>query len=143
MKRIVLKIGVIVLLVSVLSVFRLWWSGMLYFRLSDAKVTLNGTKSTASTVYRSGNGDYLIFLDPELAQQNVYTVVDNGKHIGIPASRVPSSYTKSFMTSGFVLCLQCGVVLAGTDKLDLKAEVSETSEELTFKVYSDAVTITF
>ena len=143
MKRIIVIVGVVILLVFALSVFGLWQSGMLYFRLANSRVSLNGAESTASSVYRSGNGDYLIFLDPERARFPVYKVVDDGKHIGIPASPVPSSYTKSLKTDSFVLCLQCVVTLAGTDKFDLRAEVSTTPNEINFHVSEDVVNINF
>jgi hypothetical protein len=143
MRRIVIIIGVVILLVLALSLFGLWLSGTLFFRLPSSRVSINGAESATSSVYRSGNGDYLIFLDPETAQSPVYKVLNEGKSVGVPVSPVPSSYTKSVKTESFVLCLQCSVVLAGTDKLDLRAEVSTTSEGINFHVYEDTVNISF
>ena len=116
---------------------------MLYFRLPSSTVSHNGIESADSTVYRSGNGDYLVFLDSAQARFPVYKVADDGRSIGIPAAPVPSSYTKSVKTGSFVLCLQCPITLAGTDKFDSKAQVSVTSNEIDFRVSDDAVNIKF
>lgn len=133
----------VILVVFASSLFGLWRSGMLYFRLSDSRVSIKGTESTTSEVYKAGNGDYLIFLDPARARFPVYKVLNEGKNIGIPASQVPSSYTKSLKTDSLVLCLQCTVTLAGTDKFDLRAEVSTTPNEINFHVSDDVVNINF
>lgn len=143
MKRIIIIIGAVILLIFLLSLFGLWRSGMLYFRLSDSRVSLNGIESADSTVYRAGNGDYLIFLDSARARFPVYKVENEGKSIGIPASPVPSSYTKSVKTGSFVLCLECLITLAGTDKLDLRAEVFNSPNNINFHVYDDVVNINF
>ncbi|RMG00578.1 MAG: hypothetical protein D6735_13350 [Acidobacteria bacterium] len=143
MKRIMIRIGVVVLSVFAMSLFGLWLSGILYIRLPDSKVFINGTESTTSRVYRSGNGDYLVFLDSETARFPVYRILNEGKNVGVPVSPVPSSYTKSVKTNSFVICFQCSVSLAGTEKLDLQAEVSVSPSEINFHVYQDVVKISF
>jgi hypothetical protein len=141
MKRVVIIVGAIILIVFTLSLFGLWLSGTLYFRLPNARVSINGEQSATSSIYRSGNGDYLVFLDAEAARFPVYKILNEGKSVGIPASPIPSSYTKSFKTNFFVLCLQCSVVLAGTSKLT--GEISSAPNEINFHVSEDVVKINF
>lgn len=143
MSRKMIIAGFVVSTLLLLAIFGSWKAGWLYFRLSDAKIALNGAHSDESKIYRSGTGDYLIFLETEGASFPVYAVTNDGEHVGIPASPIPSSFTKSVKTDYLVLCLQCSVVLAGTDKFDLNADVSASSEEIAFRVSGDSVIVKF
>ena len=135
--------GFAVSLLVLIAIFGFWESGLLYFRLPAAKITLNGIDSDGSKIYSAGNGDYLLFLETENAERPVYAVTNDGKSVGTPASPVPSSYTKSVKTSGFVLCLQCPITLAGTDKFDSGAKISTAEDEINFHVSPDKVTVKF
>lgn len=140
-KMIILGFAVVTsLLVTILG---FWILGFLYFRVSNAKIVLNGEVSDASKIYRTGNGDYLLFLENEKAQRPVYAVLNDGRKIGTPASPVPSSFTKSIKTGLFVLCLQCPISVADTPKFDAGAEISTSDDEIDFHVSPDKVTVKF
>lgn len=116
MKKIIpLSFTIIIIFFIVFSVI-LWLTGGLYLRMSNVIVTANGIVSERSEVYKTGNGIYLIFLENN-GTNKTYMIFSKNNTVGIPARPVPSSYSKSFKTNSFVLCLDCPVTLAGTDKL--------------------------
>lgn len=128
------------LLVTILG---FWILGLLYFRVSNATIVLNGEVSDESKIYRTGNGDYLLFLETEKAQRPVYAVLDDGRKIGTPSSPIPSSFTKSIKTRLFVMCLHCSISVADPPKFDAGAEISTSDDEISFRVSPDKVTVKF
>lgn len=134
-------IGVIVLISLV--IMGIWQGGWLFLRVASAKITLNGKTTKDSKIYEGASGDYFIFLEKESAEHRVCRVSSQSPEVGIPASPVPSSYTKSLKTNWFLLCGDCEVVKADTGKLDMNATVSITSDGFTFKVYRDSVAVKF
>ncbi len=143
MRRMMIKVGVAFLFVFAALSFGLWLLGMLYIRLPNSRVFIHETESATSSVYKAGNGDYLVFLDSETVKFPVYIILNEGASVGTPVAPIPSSYTKSVKTNLFVLCLQCSPVLAGTEKLDLRAGICTTPNEINFHVYEDVVRIRF
>lgn len=133
--------GLVLSALVLLAIFGTWKAGWLYFRVSSAEIALNGALSAESKVYRTGTGDYLIFMETESANFPVYAVTNGGRSIGIPGSPVPSSYTKSVKTDTFVLCLQCPITQAGTSKL--AGSISASENEISFHVGTDSVAVKF
>ena len=134
-------ISAVVVLGLVLLFFGTWKVGWLYFRISSAEVALNGIRSGESEVYRAGTGDYLIVLDAGHSSHQVYAVTNRGGTVGIPGSPIPSSYTKSVKSGALVLCLECQITAAGTDKL--AGSISASANQMDFHVGADSVTVKF
>lgn len=131
----------ILLALVLLAMFGSWKAGWLYLRVSDARIALNGAQSADSKIYKTGTGDYLIFMETENASFPVYAVTNDGRNVGIPGGPVPSTYTKSLKTDTVVLCLQCQITQAGTSKLT--GSISASESEMGFRVGSDTVIVRF
>ncbi|QQS42346.1 MAG: hypothetical protein IPM63_05225 [Acidobacteriota bacterium] len=132
-------IGVMVLISLV--IMGIWQGGWLFLRVASAKITLNGKTTKDSKIYKGASGDYFIFLENESAEHRVYRVFSQTPEVGIPASPVPSSYTKSLKTNWVLLCGHCPITTAGTDKFDRNATVSVSSTGLEFTVGEDNVVV--
>ena len=135
--------GILILAVFSLAIVGVWLNGWLYLRLPAAKITLNGKATEGSKIYKGASGNYFVFLENESAEFPVYAASSLHPEVGIPASLVPSGYTKSVKTNWFLFCGHCPLTMAGSDKFDRNATVSVTSDGLTFKVEGDEVAVKF
>jgi hypothetical protein len=132
---------VAILVVALLVIF--WLNGNLFFRLSDAIVIVNGTASDKNEIYKSGNGDYLVFIKDENGKTKTYIVFSKSKEVGIPNRQIPSSYSRSVKTGWFVFSWHTESIIAGTEKLDRNAKIDLSPNEINFQIYDDNVAIKF
>ena len=142
MKKIILLSILLVAAIAILST--IWWcTGKLFWRVSNATITTNGVTSDESRIYKSRTGEYFIFTKDRENKPSTYVVFDKDQTVGIPSRAVPSSQSKSVKTTFFLLCLECPITLAGTDKYDRNAKVSVSSSEISFKIYENTVVVKF
>lgn len=143
MKKLVLLAAIIIPVSIVALLVCLWLTGSLFLRSPSAETVLNGVVLNRSEVYKSGNGDYLIFLNDNETAPKTYMIFSSSERFGIPTRTIPSSYSKSFKTSSFVLCYDCPATLAGTEKLDRNAKLRVLPKQIIFQLYEDSVSVKF
>jgi hypothetical protein len=142
MRRVAFLISVTLTFVAVITFLVLWLTGVIFIRLPGAIITSNGTVSDRNAVYKSGNGDSLIFIEDN-GRAMTYMVSSQTNQVGIPNRPIPSSFSRSIRTGWFVFCWYTESAVAGTGKLDRNASLKIQPNQITFRVYEDTIHINY
>lgn len=141
MKKIVLIFVSVFSLSFLLAFYFLWHGNYLFVRLNPKVITVNGAESKNCDVYKSVNGDYLVFLSGSDGRHKTFVVYNSEQLVG-RASRL----NWSFGTHWFVIAPDTvtGTVVAGMFQDKLSGHLSLISQEqLVFQAGDTFVDIHF
>jgi hypothetical protein len=116
-----------------------WSRGRLFLR-QPAQISLNGIDSSRSEVYKSGNGDYFIFLEKTEGEVKTFWI-GHGK-VGVPSDIVPSMSTLSIRTGSLLICLDAEIDTLGEMSWEgVNPKLSISDEQISFQVGSDNIAV--
>ena len=146
MKRFLLMIVIGVSLIFLCVCIWGWFSGQLYFRVTNARIEYDGRVLESGKYYRSGNGNAIVSLDGPDAHSQVYVIeTDNtGKRfIGEFLSESPDDNILQFRNPFFATCVSPMIYVGMDDGYDGSERIHDISAGFEFKWGKDIVRLTY